>query len=235
MEPITVKALTAQWLEDHRITNANTANGYQNLIFHHIIPGIGTVPLCELTTECVQQFYGSLTQVGLSAQSVRCVHLLLRRCLDEACRENLLDRNPAAPCLVPQSNPREVERLRLGQLQRYLNAAEAAGTLPLLYVGLTSGLRQCELLTLPWAAFDARNGWILQGKRLLMMNEKAAKLLVEEHQRHPEHSSAFPNPKTDQPYQRHELYYLHRKILRQAHLPQIPFRDLAQLCREAGL
>jgi hypothetical protein len=41
----------------------------------------------------------------------------------------------------------------LGQIQRYLNAAENMGVLPIIYAGLTSGLRQCELLTLSWADF----------------------------------------------------------------------------------
>ena len=37
--------------------------------------------------------------------------------------------------------------------QRYLNVAEQFGVLPLIYTGLSGGLRQCELITLSWADF----------------------------------------------------------------------------------
>ena len=43
------------------------------------------------------------------------------------------------------------------------------------------------------------------------------------------------NPKTGEPYQLHEFYYLHRKLLNAARLPWIPFRDLARRCMEVEI
>ena len=213
----------------------NTEGGYRNLIYNHIIPGVGSVGLIGLTAQRIQSFYKRLVQDGLSAQSVRCVHLLLRRILDEACREGLIERNPAELCEIPQGSGHEIIPLRLGQLQRYLKAAESAGVLSIIYIGLTSGLRQCELFTLLWADFDVRNRCVLQGKRLLILNEKAAALLMREWDCYPERPEVFLNPKTGRPYQLHEFYYLHRKVLKAARLPWIAFRDLARLCQEARL
>ncbi len=211
----------------------NTEGGYRNLIYNHIIPGVGRAELTGLTARRIQSFYKRLVQSGLGARSVWCVHLLLRRCLDEACREGQIPLNPAQLCNVPQTEEKRAIPLRLGQLQRYLNAAEKLGALPIIYIGLTSGLRQCELLTLSWADFHVPCQYILKGKRLLALNDKAAALLTDLPLSELPH--VFLNPKTGEPYQLHEFYYLHKKILKEARLPWVAFRDLQRQCMEVGI
>ena len=236
MQNITVGEWTGRWFTD-RVGqwNSNTEGGYGNLIYRHIIPDIGKMKLSELTLENVQSFYGRLVNNGLSTRSVWCIHMLLRRVLNEACREQLIEHNPTKGCEVPEGAEHETNLMRIGQIQRYLKTAEEYGVLPIIYIGLTSGLRQCELFTLLWADFDFQNRFILRGKRLLTLNEKAAALLAEEFKRHSEKPQAFINPKTDEPYQLHEFYYLHRKLLYSARLPWVPFRDLARRCMEVGI
>ncbi len=209
---ITVGAWVEQWVTQRIGTwSPHTENGYRNLIYNHIIPGIGRMELTDLTTRRVQSFYKSLSKSGLAAKSVWCIHLLLRRCLDEACRDGLMPMNPAKSCEVPQTEEYKSVPLRLGQLQRYLKAAEKLGALPMIYIGLTSGLRQCELLTLSWVDFHTPCRTILKGKRLLVLNDKAAALLAELPASGLPH--LFLNPKTNEPYRLHEFYYLHKKIL----------------------
>lgn len=236
MQIITVGEWIDRWFTD-RIGQwtASTEGGYRNLIYRHIIPDIGKIKLSELTLENVQSFYGRLVNNGLSTRSVWCVHLLLRRVLDEACREQIIEYNPAKGCEVPEGAERETNLLRIGQIQRYLEAAEEYGVLPIIYIGLTSGLRQCELFTLLWVDFDVQRQFILRGKRLLTLNQKAATLLTEEHKLHFDKPQAFINPKTGEPYQLHEFYYLHRKLLNSTRLPWVPFRDLARRCMEVEI
>ena len=73
-----------QWCDywftaNRRKWNGNTEGGYRNLIYSHILPSIGSVELSDLTEQAVTDFYDSLQSWGLSARSVWCVHLLLRR------------------------------------------------------------------------------------------------------------------------------------------------------------
>ncbi|SBW06114.1 Integrase family protein [uncultured Eubacteriales bacterium] len=231
---MTVGGWTEQWfIQRVGQWNLHTESGYRNLIFNHIIPGVGRAQLTELTTRRIQSFYKRLVQNGLSARSVWCVHLLLRRCLDEACRDGQIPLNPARICAVPQTKEHQTIPLRLGQLQRYLNAAEKLGALPIIYIGLTSGLRQCELLTLSWADFHVSSQYILKGKRLLALNDKAAALMEDLP------PSGLPlvflNTKTGEAYRLHEFYYLHKKILEEARLPWIAFRDLQRQCMEVEI
>jgi len=231
---MTVGQWCGRWFTANRHKwNGNTEGGYRNLIYSHIIPSIGSVALSDLTEQVVTDFYNSLRSQGLSARSVWCVHLLLRRCLDEATRDQRIPYNPVRLCQEPKVEEYKTAPLRLGQLQRYLNAAEQLGVLPLIYTGLSSGLRQCELITLSWADFHVRYKYIPRGQRLLTLNEKAEHLL----KRIPETASSyvFLNPKTEVPYKLHEFYYLHKKILKEARLPWVAFRDLQRQCMEVGI
>ncbi|MEJ5965326.1 tyrosine-type recombinase/integrase [Flavonifractor porci] len=212
--------------------SSSTVGGYRNLIYRHILPGIGGIPLAGLSEDTVTSFYDSLRHQGLSARSVWCVHLLLWRCMDEAARDQAIRYNPVRLCQEPQAEECKTAPLRLGQLQRYLNAAEQLGVLPLIYTGLSSGLRQCELITLSWADFHIRCRYILKGRHLLVLNRKAEHLL----EQIPETDCyVFLNPKTGAPYQLHEFYYLHKRILKQAGLPWVAFRNLQRQCMEVGI
>ena len=121
---LTVGQWCDRWLcENESRWSDNTVGGYRNLIDHHISPGIGKIPLTELTQDTVTGFYDSLRIRGLSARSVWCVHLLLRRCMDEAARDQLIPCNPVRFCPEPPAEAHKTVSLRLGQLQRYLNAS----------------------------------------------------------------------------------------------------------------
>lgn len=230
-QTITVKEWCRRYLKEREGKwSAVTKNSYSYFLERYMTPVIGEIELTGLTSRMIQNFYKTLAVNGLGEQSILCVHLLLRRFLDEACREGLLLANPAKDFKLPQHEEERHAPLRLGQFQRYLNAAETQGVLPLIYVGLTSGLRQKELLTLKWSDFIDQKQ-IYKNKRLLVLNQKAALLLRDEYTHHPDSREVFLNPKTGQPYRPHEFYYLHQKLLKSARLPQISFRELAKSCK----
>ena len=83
--------------------NSSTVGGYRNLIYRHILPGIGGISLTELTEDTVTSFYDNLRSRGLSARSVWCIHLLLRRCMDEAARDQRIPYNPVRLCQEPKA------------------------------------------------------------------------------------------------------------------------------------
>lgn len=95
-----------QWCDQGFTTNrhkwnGNTEGGYRNLIYSHIRPGVGSIELSGLTEQTITGFYDKLQSQGLSARSVWCVHLLLRRCMDEAVRDQLIPFNPVRLCTEP--------------------------------------------------------------------------------------------------------------------------------------
>ena len=234
---ITISSYSENWFCRHVQGHLahNTENGYRNLIFNHIMLHFKSTALIELTEKKIQNFYKKLSDQRLSPRSIWCVHLLFRRILDEACRDGLLTENPAAGINVPHEETHPAMRLRSGQIRRYLETAKELNVYPILYVGLTSGLRQGELISLPWAAFDLSTKRLRLQKRWINLSDTAAQVLAEEHRRHPQSPYMFLDSKTNQPYTPHRLYYLHRRILKQAHLPAISFRDLQTSAKEMRL
>ena len=234
---ITLEEWAAEWFRVHvegRLA-PNTEGGYRNLIFNHIVPKLGGAALTDLSEKRIRSFYRKLFKSGLNDRSVWCVHLLLRRILDEACREGLILKNPAWDISVEHGETPEPSRLRSGQVKRYLDAAQGLSVYPILYVGLASGLRQGELISLPWAAVDVCGRRVVLKKRWVGLSARAAELMTEEHTRHPNSPEAFLDAKTGLPYASHRLYYLHRKILSEARLPVVGFRQLQLSARGLGL
>lgn len=231
---LTVGQWCDRWLDSNRSKwNGNTEGWYRNLIYRYIRPDIGGIELTDLTEQTITGFYDKLRSQGLSARSVWCVHLLLRRCIDEAARDQLIPFNPVRLCPEPQTEEYKSAPLRLGRIQRYLNTAEQLGVLPIIYTGLSSGLRQCELIILSWADFHIRCRYILKGQRLLTLNDKAAYLLEQISETDSPH--VFINTKAGTPYKLYEFYYLHKKILKRAKLPWVAFRDLQRQCMEVRI
>lgn len=234
---ITLEEWAAEWFRVHvkgRLA-PNTEGGYRNLIFNHIVPKLGGAAITDLSEKRIRSFYRKLSRAGLNDRSVWCVHLLLRRILDEACREGLILENPAWGIGVEHGEAPEPSRLRSGQVKRYLDAAQGLSAYPILYVGLASGLRQGELISLPWAAVDVCGRRVMLEKRWAGLSARAVELMMEEHAQHPDSPEAFLDAKIGQPYTPHRLYYLHRKILSEARLPVIGFRQLQLSARGVEL
>lgn len=233
----TMKTWALEWYQT-RIDGKrakNTQDGYRNLIEHYIIPQLGLVQLSQLTTRRVCSFYARLGRQGLAHNSVWCVHLLLRRILDEACREGRMDRNPVSKINFTQG---EIERktwVSTEQLNHYLEAVQLWGAYPIFYIGLSSGLRQGELISLTWAAFDIQKKLLLLPKRWVQLNERATQILLQERQRYPNQDRIFLDPKHGEPYTCPRLYYIHRQARKEAHIPQMGFRDLQKQVREENM
>ena len=112
---LTVGQWCDQWFTTHHYKwNGNTEGGYRNLIYSHILPGVGSIELSGLTEQTVTGFYDDLQSKRLSARSVWCVHLLLRRCMDEAAQTQLIPYNPVRFCQEPKAEEYKTATLRLG-------------------------------------------------------------------------------------------------------------------------
>ncbi len=226
-----------EWLnrQMHRDLSKNTEGSYHQWICKRFVQRFSDIALKSLTDEQVQEFYESLAYEGLSANSIWCAHLILRRILAEAGREGLLEINPASELKLSYQAAQEQKVFRRGQIKRYLAEAEKLGAYPILYMILTSGLRQGEAISLRWAAFDIDAQRLYLRRRWIQLTPKQKRILNMERQRNPQSAVVFLDTQTCQPYTEHRLYYLHRKALRQARLPQISLRQLQACAKEMSL
>jgi len=226
-----------QWFAAHKLTHLSpkTESSYKNIITHYIVPKFEKTDLHDLTENKINRFYRQLQLNGLSPTTVWCIHLLFKRILDEACKEGLLEQNPAEFITCLPCKTENTTQLRAGQVLKYLDAAKRTAAYPILYTALSSGLRLGELRSLTWVAFDIKKQRLRLHKQWLTMSQSTYPLLISEYQKHPDSPYIFIDPKTDKPYTEHRLYYIHKKTLREAQLPNYQFKQLQQSARRMPL
>ena len=146
-----------------------TQADYENRIYQHIIPELGSIPLAKLTAADLQQFYnrlkegGRLLRVeqygpGLSDRMVKSCHVTCRMALDQAVAQGLILKNPALSCKAPVTRPKEMQVLTGEEIQRLLIQAKEDGCFELLLLELSTGLRRGEILAIQWDDLDFRTG-----------------------------------------------------------------------------
>ena len=168
---MTVREWLDFWYQTHKkpTLRPNTQMSYEQRIYGHIIPALGSIPLDKLTQNDLQQFYTTHKQrgrrkdadrygEGLSDQTVRGCHTTLRSALAKAVEEKLIIRNPADGCRLPSAKPREMQVLTPEKMQRLLIQAKEDGCYELLLLELSTGLRRGEILALQWDDMNFNTG-----------------------------------------------------------------------------
>jgi integrase len=117
----TVEEFLRRWLKDavkpgsaHR-----THAAHRQQVETHIIPGIGRLKLSALRKHHVDRLYADLLREkphgpGLAPSTVRRIHAVLHRALEEAVKGDLIYRNPAAHANKPKVRQKEIEPLDAG-------------------------------------------------------------------------------------------------------------------------
>ena len=164
---MTLREYILHWQEayDKNQSRPTTYAAHGYLFKNHILPGLGNIPLEELTAKQVGDFleerkrFGghrpeSPEYPGLGEYTMRHIHRLLQQCLDQAIRDGLIEENPARAFHYPKPKKVSANVLTPAEVEDYLDAAERLGHLPMFLLALTAGLRQRELIALKWSDLD---------------------------------------------------------------------------------
>ena len=162
-----------------------TQADYENRIYQHIIPELGSIPLAKLTAADFQQFYNRLKEggrflrvdqygPGLSDRMVKSCHVTCRMALDQAVAQGLILKNPALSCKAPVTRPKEMQVLTGEEIQRLLIQAKEDGCFELLLLELSTGLRRGEILALRWDDLDFRTGTLRVERQVQRIQGKLA-------------------------------------------------------------
>ncbi|MGH9040786.1 MAG: site-specific integrase, partial [Acidimicrobiia bacterium] len=172
-EKITLGAyLTEKWLPAQRSQlKHSTFDSYRRTIELHVLPTLGQVPLGRVLPEELDALYARLldsgrrngTGGGLSPASVRYVHRIVRKALNDALRKGSISRNPAATADPPRragtDRPeQEMQVWTAAQLQSFLSLIESHRLAPAYVLAAHTGMRRGEVLGLRWSDVDLTHG-----------------------------------------------------------------------------
>jgi integrase len=131
-----------------------TLQQYAQIVNQYLSPGLGSVRLKDLRPDHIQSLYNALLRNGKSERTVLLIHSVLHGALNQALRWGLIGRNPAQAVMRPKLKRQEMKTLSDVQAKSLLNTAKGSRLDALLWLALTTGLREGEILGLKWSDLD---------------------------------------------------------------------------------
>ena len=183
----TFRDLAHKWLElSSQTLSPTTLHEYVRLLDRLILPKFGATKVRAIRAADLDTFYAFLARRGgrdgepLGAQSIRHVHALIRRLLNQAVKWSWISVNPAVSASPPRVIPKELQPPNAHDVSRVLGLAQERD--PdlgcFLRLAAVTGARRGELCALRWTDVDRTSLRIsrsLYGSRQDHLQEKDTK------------------------------------------------------------
>jgi integrase len=162
----TVGELCEKWFaQAEPDLSPSTGPEYRRLLDNRIIPKWGTTPLRRLRTSDLDLWYSELRRNGalkggpLEPNSVKRIHSVLRRALQQGVRWGWITTNPAANATLPRAHKKTMELPPPADVARLIEAAAKVNpSLPTyLRLAAATGARRGEMCALRWKHVDFEN------------------------------------------------------------------------------
>lgn len=170
------KLTVGQWLDVWQRdylggVKPRTVDSYKTTIKVHIRPALGAIRLEALTAPAVQGFYNGLgkpqgDRPALSPKTIKNVHGVLHKALQQAVKVGYIRFNPADACELPRIERKELKPLDDTAISAFLQAVRGHRFETLYIVTLFTGMREGEVLGLTWDSVDFDRGTITISKQL---------------------------------------------------------------------
>ena len=165
---LTVGEWLDMWLADYvKISvKLTTYQTYERKCRGNIKPHLAAVKLSALTAPAIQKMINRLNE-DLSPKSVKCIHGILHKALQQAVSLGYIRANPADACKLPKLVKKEITPLDKEEISAFIDAVRGHEFETLYLVTLFTGVRQSEAIGLRWRCVDFETGRILINGQLL--------------------------------------------------------------------
>lgn len=171
LEP--TKMTVGEWLDawlDQSLggIKPRTAALYKDCVRLYLKPTLGAVKLDKLKPADIQGIYTGFQRRDppLSAKTIKNIHGVLHKALQQAVEMGYLHNNPSAPCKLPRVEKAPIQPLDTEQIKAFLEAVEGNAYENAFLVTLFTGMRQGEILGLKWEYVNFDKGIILIAQQL---------------------------------------------------------------------
>jgi integrase len=164
------KTSVAQFLERwlahiHTQVAPRTYGGYAEKVRNNLIPALGAIRLTKLRPEQISEAYSKALiggrcdgKGGLSAQTVRHLHSVLKQALAQACVWRAITHNPADLVRPPKLDRGEMQTVNTDQTAAMIEAARGTPIFIPILLGVLCGMRRGEICALRWRSVDLDTG-----------------------------------------------------------------------------
>lgn len=146
-----------------------TVDLYKGVVKSRLKPGIGALRLEVLTPHAVQSYYNGLSKEGLAPKTVKNIHGILHKALQQAVSNSYIRTNPADSCILPRAVRKELKPMDEDMITAFLKIVKGHQYEELFKVTLFTGMREGEVLGLMWDCVDLTKGTVTIDKQLQMI------------------------------------------------------------------
>lgn len=155
------------WMAEYNVhLKPRTAESYRCQIENHLRPELGKYKLEDLRPHIVQHFCNELLRSGLTPKTVKTIHGVLHKALEQAVTLGYIRTNPSTGCILPRVTRKPLAPLDDETIKRFLTAVQGHRFEIIYLVDLFTGLRKGEVMGLTWSSVDFRKGTLLIDKQL---------------------------------------------------------------------
>lgn len=178
------KLTVGQWLdiwvnEYLQDVKSGTVDAYKSIVKINLKPGLGAVKLAALSTHAIQTLYNHiLREKSISEKTMRNIHGVLHKCLQQALELHYIRFNPADGCKLPRVDKKAIQPLDNSLIEAFLEAIRGHQWETIYKLALFTGMREGEVLGLTWGNVDFENGTIWIDRQLQKNSATGERRLV---------------------------------------------------------
>lgn len=164
------------WVEEYQSKKKfNTYREYESVYVTYIkCSFLNDIKLKDLKTVHLNKFYNTLLDKGNSASRIITINARIKTCLNEAEKQELIQKNCAKLVTLPKDQKKKVEILTNQEqkiLLDYLDTVDDPRALALIF-DFGTGLRAGELLALKWEDIDLEKSTVSVKRNLQYVKDK---------------------------------------------------------------
>lgn len=169
---LTVGAWLDLWVKTYLgDVKGSTVATYKQRVNAYLKPALGKYKLTTLKPPQIQALYHELGKT-LSPKTIKAIHGVLHKALQEAVESQYIKLNPADKRKLPRIEKPQINPLDSTEISAFLDAIKGHKYENLYKVAIFTGMRLGELLGLLWESVDLKAGIIVVERQLLRPREK---------------------------------------------------------------
>ncbi len=173
----TVAQALDSWLTGAKATvEDSTWNEYRKVINRHLTPGLGHIPIRDLTTATVKAWVATLPQSG---KTINNILTPLRQTTADAFGDSMLERDPMIRVPSMKFRTREPDPFTPDEIRRILTRLSGQA-LAFYQFAIWTGLRPSEQIALRWEDVDLELGVVRVRRARVRRQEKDTKTIAGE-------------------------------------------------------